>query len=127
MLFWVGNLPPGAKVVDLKDYFSQGATDDIESMKLMSKTNCAFANYRTEEACEAAAKRFDGSLFHNRRLICRLRKRSASDASQSAEPVTPISSALFSNWLDEGTTEDLSEESRGAVATYSRVPVGTRR
>ena len=43
---WVGNLPPGATVIDLKDHFSREATRDIESLFLISKSNCAFVNYR---------------------------------------------------------------------------------
>ncbi|KAJ4344455.1 uncharacterized protein N0V89_012197 [Didymosphaeria variabile] len=45
---WVGNLPPGTTVIALKDHFSRDATKDIESLFLISKSNCAFVNYRTE-------------------------------------------------------------------------------
>ncbi|OBT54679.1 hypothetical protein VE04_05681 [Pseudogymnoascus sp. 24MN13] len=38
---WVGNLPPGASVVDLKDHFAQDATEDILSVFLISKSSCA--------------------------------------------------------------------------------------
>ncbi|KFX92393.1 hypothetical protein V490_05411, partial [Pseudogymnoascus sp. VKM F-3557] len=58
---WVGNLPPGANVVDLKDHFAQDATEDILSVFLMSKSSCAFVNYKTEEACAAAMARFHDS------------------------------------------------------------------
>lgn len=60
---WIGNLPPFTKIGELKDQFSVGATDDIESVFLMEKSNCAFANYRTEAACVAAMNRFRKS-FH---------------------------------------------------------------
>ncbi|KAJ5739665.1 Nucleotide-binding alpha-beta plait [Penicillium manginii] len=71
---WVGNLPPGASVIDLKDHFSQDATDDIESVFLISKSNCAFVNYRSALACADALARFHDSRFHGVRLVCRLRK-----------------------------------------------------
>src|SRR4051812_40979147 len=71
---WVGNLPPGANVMDLKDHFSQDATDDIESVFLISKSNCAFVNYRSAAACAAALARFHDSRFQGARLVCRLRK-----------------------------------------------------
>ncbi|PWW76169.1 hypothetical protein C7212DRAFT_357487 [Tuber magnatum] len=58
---WVGNLPTGARVVDLKEYFSKDAKGDIESVFLISKSNCAFVNYRTEEACSEAMARFHDS------------------------------------------------------------------
>ncbi|ORY12129.1 YT521-B-like domain-domain-containing protein [Clohesyomyces aquaticus] len=74
---WVGNLPPGTTVVDLKDHFSRDATKDIESLFLISKSNCAFVNYRTEESCTAAMHRFHDSRFHGVRLVCRLRRSSA--------------------------------------------------
>ncbi|KAF3391319.1 Zinc finger CCCH domain-containing protein 45 [Penicillium rolfsii] len=71
---WVGNLPPGASVVDLKDHFSQDATSDIESVFLISKSNCAFVNYKSAAACAAALVRFHDSRFQGIRLVCRLRK-----------------------------------------------------
>ncbi|KFY09922.1 hypothetical protein V492_05290, partial [Pseudogymnoascus sp. VKM F-4246] len=71
---WVGNLPPGANVVDLKDHFAQDATEDILSVFLMSKSSCAFVNYKTEEACAAAMARFHDSRLKGVRLVCRLRR-----------------------------------------------------
>lgn len=73
---WVGNLPPGTTVVSLKDHFSRDATKDIESLFLISKSNCAFVNYRTEASCTAAMHRFHDSRFNGVRLVCRLRRSS---------------------------------------------------
>ena len=74
---WVGNLPPGTFVMDLKDHFSRDATNDIESVFLISKSNCAFVNYRTETACAEAMTRFHDSRFQGVRLVCRLRRSSS--------------------------------------------------
>ncbi|KAF2109131.1 YT521-B-like domain-containing protein [Lophiotrema nucula] len=74
---WVGNLPPGTTVLQLKDHFSRDATRDIESLFLISKSNCAFVNYRTEASCTAAMHRFHDSRFNGVRLVCRLRRSSA--------------------------------------------------
>ncbi|KAF2441321.1 hypothetical protein P171DRAFT_457131 [Karstenula rhodostoma CBS 690.94] len=74
---WVGNLPPGTTVIALKDHFSRDATKDIESLFLISKSNCAFVNYRTETSCTAAMHRFHDSRFNGVRLVCRLRRSSA--------------------------------------------------
>ncbi|KAF1971515.1 hypothetical protein BU23DRAFT_581623 [Bimuria novae-zelandiae CBS 107.79] len=74
---WVGNLPPGTTVMALKDHFSRDATKDIESLFLISKSNCAFVNYRTEASCTAAMHRFHDSRFNGVRLVCRLRRSSA--------------------------------------------------
>ncbi|KAI7205578.1 hypothetical protein KC316_g1174 [Hortaea werneckii] len=75
---WVGNLPPAANVTDLKDHFSHDATKDIESLFLISKSNCAFVNYRAESACIAAMNRFHDSRFQGVQLVCRLRRAPAS-------------------------------------------------
>ncbi|KAH8731391.1 YT521-B-like domain-containing protein [Phaeosphaeriaceae sp. PMI808] len=74
---WVGNLPPGTTVIALKDHFSREASKDIESLFLISKSNCAFVNYRSEESCTAAMHRFHDSRFNGVRLVCRLRRSSA--------------------------------------------------
>ena len=70
----MGNLPPATNVIELKDYFSREATNEIESVFLISKSNCAFVNYRTEEACAAAMARFHDTRFKGVRLVCRLRR-----------------------------------------------------
>lgn len=83
---WVGNLPPGTTVVSMKDHFSRDATKDIESLFLISKSNCAFVNYRTEAACTAAMHRFHDSRFNGVRLVCRLRRSSAPAAGVPTGP-----------------------------------------
>lgn len=87
---WVGNLPPGTRVIDLKDHFSRDATKEIESVFLISKSNCAFVNYRSEEACAAAMTRFHDSRFQGVRLVTRLRKTPGSASS----PVTGSGGAV---------------------------------
>ncbi|KAH0536708.1 hypothetical protein FGG08_006449 [Glutinoglossum americanum] len=88
---WVGNLPPGTRIVDLKDHFSRDATADIESVFLISKSNCAFVNYKTEAVCASAMARFHDSRFQGVRLVCRLRRGSAT--SPASTPAGPTSSA----------------------------------
>lgn len=89
---WVGNLPPATTVIELKDYFAREATRNIESVFLISKSNCAFVNYKSELACSAAMTRFHDSRFRGVRLVCRLRRISNNPA--SGVPVGPASSAL---------------------------------
>jgi len=87
---WVGNLPSGTVISDLKDHFSRDATKEIESVFLISKSNCAFVNYRTEASCAAAMTRFHDSRFHGVRLVCRLRRSSAvAPASAPGVPTRP--------------------------------------
>ena len=71
---WCGNLPAQTNIVGLKDHFSRDATNDIESVFLISKSNCAFINYKNEKSCTAALARFHDSRFEGAKLVCRLRK-----------------------------------------------------
>lgn len=43
-------------------------------MFLISKSNCAFVNYKSAAACAAALARFHDSRFQGVRLVCRLRE-----------------------------------------------------
>ena len=95
---WVGNLPPGALVNDLKDHFSKDATRDIESVFLISKSNCAFVNYKTEEACAAAMTRFHDSRFQGVRLVCRLRR-----TPSAASPGVPTGPAALTSTITAPT------------------------
>lgn len=70
---WVGNLPHSTNIVYLKDHFSQGATNEIESVRLLSQTNCAFINFSSQRACSDAVRRHDRQLFQGYRLVCRFR------------------------------------------------------
>lgn len=79
---WVGNIPPRTDILALKDHFSKDATNDIESVFLISKSNCAFVNYRTEEASKAALTRLHGVRFNGARLVCRLRQTEDSTATE---------------------------------------------
>ncbi|KAJ6172254.1 Nucleotide-binding alpha-beta plait [Penicillium chermesinum] len=110
---WVGNLPPGANVLDLKDHFSREATDDIESVFLISKSNCAFVNYKTAAACAAALTRFHDSRFHGVRLVCRLRKGFTVPGSGSTMAATTAR-----HRMEEA--EPSGEESRGVDSSTTR-------
>lgn len=87
---WVGNLPPGATIGDLKDHFSRDARNDIESVFLISKSNCAFVNYRSEEACARAMARFHDSRFQGVRLVCRLRKTASAASGLPTAPAAMV-------------------------------------
>lgn len=73
----MGNLPPGTHIIDLKDHLARDATEDIQSVFLISKSNCAFVNYKTPQSCAAAMTRFHESRFEGMRLVCRLRRGSS--------------------------------------------------
>ena len=102
---WVGNLPPNTSIIALKDHFSRDAKREIESLFLISKSNCAFVNYRTESACERAVARFHDSRFQGVRLVCRLRKSSATAPGVPTEP-----SAMSSSKPPQSTSAKASRE-----------------
>lgn len=49
-------------------------TSGLESLFLISKRNCAFANFRDETTCLEAQQRVHDSNFESVRLVSRLRK-----------------------------------------------------
>lgn len=116
---WVGNLPPATTVIELKDYFSRDATHDIESVFLISKSNCAFVNYKTEEACMAAMARFHDSRFKGVRLVCRLRRTLNSPATgvPTGPPSAPHTASAEAPADDSpsltATKEPISKETTG--------------
>ena len=57
---WVGGLPTGVRIEDVRDHSSQGATEEIVSVFLM-KSNSAIMSYRTRVATISAVQRFGGS------------------------------------------------------------------
>ena len=138
---WVGNLPPNANVTDLKDHFSRDATEDIQSLFLISKSNCAFVNYRSEAACTAAMNRFHDSRFHGVRLVCRLRRGSSapgigimlvSESPDLAEtppptdspatPATPVPADERSSPTIVGSSTEFKDENAQPGASSSTGP-----
>ncbi|TKA75178.1 hypothetical protein B0A55_05180 [Friedmanniomyces simplex] len=107
---WVGNLPPATTVTDLKDYFSRDATKEIDSIFLISKSNCAFVNYRSEPACTAAMSRFHDARFNGVRLVCRLRRGSTTsrEAGTIADTVAASPSLNSGADLPDGLPDGVS-------------------
>ncbi|KAJ4344020.1 hypothetical protein N0V95_006441 [Ascochyta clinopodiicola] len=130
---WVGNLPPGTTVVSLKDHFSREATKDIESLFLISKSNCAFVNYRTEHSCTAAMHRFHDSRFNGVRLVCRLRRSSApasgvpigpsamvgTQQTNSSPPTSPKPASEALDSSQDGATESIVQQSGNETSANS--------
>ena len=118
---WVGNLPSGALVSDLKDHFSREAYKDIESVFLISKSNCAFVNYRTDAACAAAMNRFHDSRFHGVRLVCRLRRTSATPSTGvPLGPATLMASTVPSQTAIESITQNRQISSKAEERAKER-------
>lgn len=116
---WVGNLPPSTLVIDLKDHFSRDAKDDIESVFLISKSNCAFVNYNSEAACAAAMTRFHDSRFQGVRLVCRLRRTSANPA--GGAPPSPVAAAGAATGVDQDTEPSAGTSDAGSSGANTPV------
>jgi hypothetical protein len=69
----------------------------VESVFLMSKTNCAFANFKDEEACAAAQAKIHDSRFQNVGLTSRLRRNSVGVSASAPTPADPTSDPIVSS------------------------------
>ncbi len=61
----------------------------LESLFLISKSNCAFANFKDEPTCVAAQQKLHDSRFQSVRLVSRLRKSTVEGATGLAAPTGP--------------------------------------
>lgn len=121
---WVGNLPLSADVAALKDHFSLCFGHELESVRLIPKSNCGFVNYRTEAARDQAMLRFNNAKFKGTRLVCRLRPRGpaapAANAADSLTPSPPDASGQASG--DEGCAAiDAAAETQDQTASALEV------
>lgn len=63
--------------------------EGLESLFLISKSNCAFANYKDEASCLEAQQKLHESKFQSVRLVSRLRKNTVEGASGITAPTGP--------------------------------------
>lgn len=68
-------------------------TEGLESLFLISKSNCAFANFKDEQSCSAAQRKLHDSKFMTVRLVSRLRKSTVEGPAGVTAPTGPASSA----------------------------------
>jgi len=61
----------------------------LESLFLISKSNCAFANFKDEASCTEAQGKIHDSRFQSVRLVSRLRRNSVGAAGGVAIPTGP--------------------------------------
>jgi hypothetical protein len=69
----------------------------LESLFLISKSNCAFANFKDEATCTAAQVKIHDSRFQSIRLVSRLRRSSVGSAAGLAAPTGPAALSPPSN------------------------------
>ena len=108
----------------LKEHFSAGLTEAIESVFLISKSNSAFVNYRTNATLVYALGKFHNSTFGGNRLACRLRKAAGDvelrSASKKFEPTLRKESLKMSEGGDQGHRMRTNVESEVTDRTRKR-------
>ncbi|UKZ62341.1 uncharacterized protein TrAtP1_003591 [Trichoderma atroviride] len=100
---WIGNLPPQTDLMSLVHHVSK-ETGGLESLFLIAKSNCAFANFKDEDSCITAQLKLHESRFQSVRLVSRLRKNevdgpipSTTNASKPISQARSKSSAKLDN------------------------------
>ncbi|KAG1905113.1 YT521-B-like domain-containing protein [Suillus fuscotomentosus] len=88
-VMWIGNVPGGTTHDELWRFLKRPPVDDdsfesedngISSIFLISRSNCAFVNFNTEEHLRRAIVQFNGQHLHPHerrgpRLVCRVRRK----------------------------------------------------
>ncbi|KAI1113595.1 hypothetical protein F5Y14DRAFT_441706 [Nemania sp. NC0429] len=85
---WIGNLPPQTELMSLVHHVCREAPG-LESLFLIAKSNCAFANFKDETSCLAAQQKLHDSKFQSVRLVSRLRKKTVEGTSGQTAPTGP--------------------------------------
>lgn len=85
---WIGNLPPQTDLMNLVLHVCKEAPG-LESLFLISKSNCAFANFKDEPSCADAQSKIHDSKFQTVRLVSRLRRSSVPSPSGVIAPTGP--------------------------------------
>ncbi|KAI3319988.1 hypothetical protein HD806DRAFT_242856 [Xylariaceae sp. AK1471] len=89
---WIGNLPPQTELMSLVHHVCKEAAG-LESLFLISKSNCAFANFKDETSCIAAQQKLHDSKFQSVRLVSRLRKSTVEGTSGQTAPTGPAATS----------------------------------
>ncbi|KAG6002137.1 hypothetical protein E4U21_003434 [Claviceps maximensis] len=101
---WIGNLPPQTDLMALVEHICR-ETIGMESLFLISKSNCAFANYKDELACSTAQQKLHDSKFQSVRLVSRLRKNAVEGTSGITAPSGPAPPAASLTSPDQAEPE----------------------
>ncbi|KAG0650857.1 Splicing factor [Hyphodiscus hymeniophilus] len=117
---WIGNLPPQTDLMSLVLHVCKEAPG-LESLFLISKSNCAFANFKDEATCAAAQQKIHDSKFQTVRLVSRLRRSSVGTASGVAVPTGP---AALSPSMNPGPTRTLTPDGETSPQETAESPTG---
>lgn len=103
-------------------------TSGLESLFLISKSNCAFANFKDEESCSAAQQKLHDSRFETVRLVSRLRKSTVEGAAGVSAPTGPAASTSQSGSPakvaspEAGSAPEIATSDPGSVSERSTAP-----
>lgn len=90
-------------------------TPGLDSLFLISKSNCAFANFKDEETCIAAQQKLHDSRFQTVRLVSRLRK----NAVERPGVLTSASASSSAAASDGPVADGDAEEPKGSPTPAS--------
>ncbi|KAJ0168645.1 hypothetical protein CTA2_2929 [Colletotrichum tanaceti] len=113
---WIGNLPPQTDLMNLVHHVCKEA-NGLESLFLISKSNCAFANFKDEQTCVTAQQKLHDSKFQSVRLVSRLRKSTVEGAAGVTAPTGPAASSGSQTPHDDTTQPAATEKVTEAAAT----------
>lgn len=99
--------------------------EGLESLFLISKSNCAFANFKDDQSCSAAQRKLHDSKFMTVRLVSRLRKSTVEGPAGVTAPTGPAASAPQAGATQESSVaggEEAAEDTAPASAPTSGTP-----
>lgn len=80
--------------------------EGLESLFLISKSNCAFANFKDEQTCAAAQQKLHDSKFQSVRLVSRLRKSAVEGLAGTTVLIGPSAASIGGDSLASSSNFD---------------------
>ncbi|PNY24821.1 Uncharacterized protein TCAP_05227 [Tolypocladium capitatum] len=117
---WIGNLPPQTDLMSLVQHVCK-ETAGLESLFLISKSNCAFANFKDKNTCVAAQLMLHDSKFQSVRLVSRLRKNTVEGATGLTAPTGPAAS-ITGGTAQGDSAHDSAPSEAGSVSPATSQP-----
>lgn len=111
---WIGNLPPQTELMGLVHHVCK-ETEGLESLFLISKSNCAFANFPDDMSCSSAQRKLHDSKFMTVRLVSRLRKSTVEGPAGVTAPTGPAASVM----PQAGSTQEVDGNAAGTDGGYA--------
>lgn len=87
----------------------------LDSLFLISKSNCAFANFKDETTCAAALSKIHDSRFQNVGLVSRLRRGSVGGSAGAAATTGPTTLSPPSPALDGASSPESGPKPKHAA------------